>query len=81
MKTTDITPDKEVDACGLMCPLPILRARKALSEMASGEILRVYATDPGSKQDFLSFTKQTGNRLLASGENAEGKYWFILARK
>ena len=81
MMPNDTTPDQEVDAAGLMCPLPILRARKALSGMASGEVLLVYSTDPGSRQDFLSFAKQTGNTLLASGEKADGRYWFMLKRK
>ncbi len=81
MMPGDIVADKEVDASGLMCPLPILRARKALSEMASGEILLVYSTDPGSGQDFLSFAKQTGNEMLARGGEPDGRYWFMLKRK
>ncbi len=56
--------DRELDARGLNCPLPILKAKKALSEMQSGQILRVVATDPGSVRDFQAFAKQTGNELL-----------------
>ena len=56
--------DKEIDARGLNCPLPILKAKKALAEMQSGQILRVFATDAGSLRDFQAFAKQTGNDLL-----------------
>ena len=55
---------KEVDARGLTCPLPILRAKKALSDMQSGQILKVLATDPGSQRDFAAFAKQTGNQIV-----------------
>lgn len=56
--------DKELDTSGLNCPLPILKAKKALAEMSSGQILRVTATDPGSMRDFATFAKQTGNDLI-----------------
>jgi TusA-related sulfurtransferase len=56
--------DKELDTRGLNCPLPILKAKKALSEMQSGQILKVVATDAGSVRDFVAFAKQTGNDLL-----------------
>ena len=56
--------DKELDARGLNCPLPILKAKKALSDMQSGQLLRVLATDAGSVRDFQAFAKQTGNELL-----------------
>ncbi|MCC7544502.1 MAG: sulfurtransferase TusA family protein [Aquabacterium sp.] len=55
---------KELDARGLTCPLPILKAKKALSDMQSGEVLKVLATDPGSVRDFQAFARQTGNDLL-----------------
>ena len=55
---------KELDARGLNCPLPILKAKKALSDMHSGEVLKVLATDPGSVRDFQAFARQTGNDLL-----------------
>lgn len=56
--------DKELDARGLNCPLPILKAKKALSEMLSGQTLRVVSTDSGSVRDFQAFAKQTGNELI-----------------
>ena len=56
--------DKEIDTRGLNCPLPILKAKKALSDMQTGQTLKVIATDPGSVRDFLAFAKQTGNELL-----------------
>lgn len=71
--------DKELDARGLNCPLPILRAKKALNELASGQTLRIVATDPGSVKDFQAFAKQTGNRLLESSE-ANGEYIFVLQK-
>ena len=55
---------KEIDTRGLNCPLPILKAKKALSEMTSGQVLKVVATDGGSVRDFQAFAKQTGNDLL-----------------
>jgi tRNA 2-thiouridine synthesizing protein A len=55
---------KELDARGLICPLPILKAKKALSDMHSGEVLKVLATDPGSVRDFQAFARQTGNDLI-----------------
>ncbi|QBK04882.1 sulfurtransferase TusA family protein [Hylemonella gracilis] len=64
--------DRELDTRGLNCPLPILKAKKALSEMTSGQVLRVVSTDPGSKRDFSAFAKQTGNELLEqSSEGAD----------
>ena len=73
--------DKEVDARGLNCPLPILRAKKGLAEMKAGEVLRVVATDPGSVKDFAAFAKQTGNQLLAQNELPDKAYEFFLQRK
>jgi tRNA 2-thiouridine synthesizing protein A len=72
--------DKELDARGLNCPLPILRAKKALSDMTSGQVLRIVATDPGSVKDFEAFAKQTGNALL--DQAAAGKeFTFFLKKK
>ena len=69
--------DKELDARGLNCPLPILRARKALNEMTTGQVLRIVATDPGSVKDFESFARQTGNALLSqSGDGKEFTFFF-----
>jgi tRNA 2-thiouridine synthesizing protein A len=71
---------KELDARGLNCPLPILKAKKALAETSSGEIMRVIATDPGSVRDFHAFAKQTGNDLV--GQNEENKeFTFFMKRK
>jgi tRNA 2-thiouridine synthesizing protein A len=72
--------DRELDTRGLNCPLPILKAKKALSEMTSGQTLRVVATDSGSVRDFAAFAKQTGNELLE--QVTEGKdYIHVLKRK
>jgi tRNA 2-thiouridine synthesizing protein A len=72
--------DKELDARGLNCPLPILRAKKALNDMQSGQILKIVATDPGSVKDFQAFAKQTGNDLLQQAE-ADKLFTFFLKRK
>ena len=72
--------DKELDTRGLVCPLPILRTKKALSEMISGQILEIVATDPGSVIDFQVFAEQTGNELLKMSEAAE-EFIFILKKK
>jgi tRNA 2-thiouridine synthesizing protein A len=72
--------NKELDARGLNCPLPILRTKKALAEMGSGEVLKVIATDPGSVKDMQAFAKQTGNELVNSAE-AGGEYTFFMKKK
>lgn len=72
--------DKELDARGLNCPLPILRAKKTLNELASGQVLKITSTDPGSVKDFAAFAKQTGNELLSSSE-AGNEYTFFLKKK
>lgn len=69
--------DKELDARGLNCPLPILRAKKALADMQSGQVLRITATDPGSVKDMAAFAKQTGNELLSSTENNKEFEYYI----
>lgn len=71
---------KDLDARGLNCPLPILKAKKALAEMASGEILRVVATDPGSVRDFQAFCRQTGNELVEHSQN-DKEFTFFMKRK
>jgi tRNA 2-thiouridine synthesizing protein A len=71
--------DKELDARGLNCPLPILRAKKALTEIEAGKVLKITSTDPGSVKDFQAFAKQTGNELLESAE-ASGEYIFFLRK-
>lgn len=72
--------DQELDACGLNCPLPILRAKKALSGMESDKVLHIIATDPGAVKDFEAFAKQTGNELLDSKEE-DGKFYFHIKKK
>lgn len=72
--------DRDLDVKGLNCPLPILRTKKALAEMESGQILRIQATDPGALKDFPAFAKQTGNELLEQGEENR-VFEFFLKRK
>lgn len=72
--------DRELDVKGLNCPLPILRTKKTLAEMASGQVLHVLATDPGAVKDFQAFAKQTGNELLSSTESGN-LFEFYLKRK
>jgi tRNA 2-thiouridine synthesizing protein A len=71
---------KDVDARGMKCPLPILKAKKALNDMQTGDILRVMATDPGSVRDFNAFARQTGNELV-SHEELDAEFTFFLRRK
>lgn len=86
MTTHSATPDAipaadiELDARGLNCPLPILRSKKALSGMSSGQVLRIQSTDPGSVKDFQAFAKQTGNDLVAQ-ESAGGEFTHVLKRR
>ena len=72
--------DKELDTRGLNCPLPILRTKKSLTDMASGQVLKVLATDPGSVKDFQAFSRQTGNELLAS-DTAADEFVFFMKKK
>jgi len=72
--------DKEIDTRGLNCPLPILRAKKALADMQSGQVLKVVATDPASMRDFQAFAKQTRNELL-SQSHVEREYFHFLRRR
>lgn len=72
--------DRIVDARGLNCPMPILRTRKALREIAIGETLQVLATDPGSLSDFEAFARQTGDELV-SAEVLESHFRYVLRRK
>jgi tRNA 2-thiouridine synthesizing protein A len=76
----EIAFNVEVDAVGLNCPLPILRTKKMLATMQSGEVVKVRATDAGAAHDFPAFAKQTGNELIAS--TAEGNVLvFFLKRR
>ena len=84
MNTDDATltaADREVDARGLNCPLPILKAKKALADMDSGQVLKVRATDPGSLRDFQAFSRQTGNALLAQQTLDDGEMVHLLRRR
>ena len=72
--------DRELDVKGLNCPLPILRTKKALAEMTTGQVLRVLATDPNAAKDFQAFAKQTGNQLLSNAE-ADQVFEFFFKRK
>ena len=71
--------DQELDASGLNCPLPILRAKKSLAGMEAGQVLHIIATDPGSVKDFEAFAKQTGNELMESNEEG-GKFTFLMKK-
>jgi len=71
---------KEIDTRGLNCPLPILKAKKALAEMESGQLLKVVATDPGSMRDFQAFARQTGNELVQQSSQGE-EYTHVLKRR
>ncbi|MDT8998899.1 sulfurtransferase TusA family protein [Paucibacter sp. APW11] len=71
---------KELDTRGLNCPLPILKAKKALAEMESGQLLKVVATDPGSTRDFQAFARQTGNELVEQS-SANGEFFHVLKRR
>ena len=75
-----MTADKELDARGLNCPLPILKAKKALAEMASGQTLKIIATDGGSVRFFQAFAKLTGNDLM-SQDTVNGEYVTVLKRR
>ena len=71
--------DQELDARGLNCPLPILRAKKTLNGMSAGELLKIIATDPGSVKDFQAFATQTGNELMSSSEE-NGEFHFLFKK-
>jgi tRNA 2-thiouridine synthesizing protein A len=71
---------KEIDTRGLNCPLPILKAKKALADMTSGDVLKVISTDPGSVRDFQAFARQTGNELVEQATNAD-EFIHLLRRR
>jgi TusA-related sulfurtransferase len=71
---------KELDTRGLNCPLPILKAKKALTDMASGELLKIVSTDPGSVRDFQAFARQTGNELIEQS-SAGSEFVHVLRRR
>lgn len=72
--------DKDLDARGLNCPLPILRSKKALTDMQPGETLKIVATDPGAMKDFQAFAKQTGHELIYAAE-VEKEFLFLLRKR
>ncbi len=72
--------DKELDARGLNCPLPILKAKKALADLESGQLLRVVSTDQGSVRDFQAFAKQTGNEMMKMDATGP-EFAFVLKRR
>ena len=72
--------DKELDARGLNCPLPILRTKKALTDMHSGQVLKVLATDPGAVKDFQAFSRQTGHELMSHAVDAK-EFTFFMKKK
>lgn len=72
--------DKDLDARGLNCPLPILRTKRALTDMQTGQILRITATDPGAVKDFQVFAKQTGNELVSHSAEAKEFQFFLRKR-
>jgi tRNA 2-thiouridine synthesizing protein A len=85
--TVDTTPKgntmqahKDLDTRGLNCPLPILKAKKALADMASGQVLKVVATDPGSTRDFQAFARQTGNELLEQSTEGDDFIHYLRRR-
>jgi len=79
MEASDVEFTRELDARGLSCPLPILKTKKALNDLASGQVLKIVATDPGSVKDMQAFSNQTGHPLLASIE--ENKAFVFYMRK
>ncbi|WP_294001694.1 sulfurtransferase TusA family protein [Sphaerotilus sp.] len=78
---TQTTADKDIDTRGLNCPLPILKAKKALADLASGQVLRVLATDPGSLRDFQAFARQTGHVLLGQETLPGNEFVHLLRRR
>jgi tRNA 2-thiouridine synthesizing protein A len=72
--------DKELDARGLSCPLPILKTKKSLNEIQSGQVLKILATDPGSVKDMEAFANQTGHALISSAE-ADKTFTFLIRKK
>jgi tRNA 2-thiouridine synthesizing protein A len=73
--------DEELDVKGLKCPLPILRAKKALAVLPTGKVLRVVATDPSTVKDFAAFARQTGHELVSTTETPPDEFVFLIRRK
>ena len=77
---SDVKIKEELDARGLNCPLPILKTKKAIDNLASGEILKMTATDPGSVSDMDSWSKRTGNKIVEQSQN-DGEFVFLIKKK
>ncbi|MEH6471960.1 MAG: sulfurtransferase TusA family protein [Halopseudomonas sp.] len=75
----DYSITQRLDACGLSCPLPLLKAKQALNRLQSGDVLQVIATDAGSVRDFKAFTDQSGDQLLQSTEQ-QGQYMYLIRK-
>lgn len=75
-----LTPDRELDARGLRCPLPLLKAKQALNTMSSGQVLHVLTTDPASVPDFTAYARQVGHALLSAGPAGEGEFSLLLRK-
>ena len=80
MSSAELNIDREIDTRGLNCPLPILKAKKALNDMVSGQLLKVVSTDPGSLRDFQAFARQTGNELMDQ-QTAGADFIHVLKRR
>ena len=83
MRYSTVMPDDEpilLDVKGLNCPMPLLKAKKALNELSPGSLMRVLATDPGSVKDFRVFSEQSGHKLLESNDN-DGTYSYLLEKR
>lgn len=81
MELKDIKPDVTLDARGLSCPMPLLKTKKAMKGMKSGQIIEVLGTDPGSKKDLPDFAKKSGNEWLGVVDDPGGFYRFYLRKK
>lgn len=79
MEPRDVKPDHVLDCRGLLCPLPVIKATKAIKSLAVGQVLEMLATDPGSKPDMLAWSKQTGHELLGIREE-DGVFRFLVRR-
>jgi len=77
MNMNDIAFDQELDCRGLNCPLPILKTKKSMDGMSSGEVLKMTSTDPGSKNDITAWVSRTGNELLSAGDNGGDFVYYI----
>lgn len=77
---SEITADETLDCSGLSCPVPILKTKKAMKGLASGKVLKMTSTDPGSSKDVVSFCKRTGSELLDTQEDGNATHFFIKAK-